>query len=42
MNTKQIYTKPESESEESVLLQAVILESNTETFEGKDDDDLTW
>ncbi len=42
MNTKQIYIRPESESEESLFLQSIIMESNTETFEGKDNDDLTW
>ena len=42
MNTKQIYIRPESELEERLLLQAIIQESNTETFEGKGDDDITW
>lgn len=41
MNTIQIYTRPESESEESVLLQAIIMESNTETFEGGEND-INW
>ena len=42
MNTKQIYIRPESESEESLLLQSIIMESNTETFEGGQEDDITW
>lgn len=42
MNIKNIYSRPETESEESVFLQAIIQESNTETYEGKNDDDLTW
>lgn len=42
MNTKQIYIRPESESEESLFLQFIIMASDTETFEGKDNDDLPW
>ena len=42
MKQKPIYIKPESNTDEYVLLQTFLEDSNTETFEGGGDDDITW
>ena len=42
MRKKPLYIRPESEAEEFVLLKTILEDSNTETFEGGGDDDITW
>lgn len=42
MKTTALYIRPESETVEHVLLQRLLEDSNTETFEGGGDEDITW